>query len=302
MAFRKFSPADNPSNSDVNQYADALTALNDVGPLSLAGVIAAPAAPTVAINATAGNLNGAYLYKVTLCTGYVHSDGTLVIQGETAGGTTSASVAPVSQQVDLTNIPVGAAGTAVVARRIYRTAAGGADGTQKLVTTINDNVTTSYTDNLADASLGVAVPTGNTTGTYWNAEQLFRQDVPAAGAYKVLRRLQQGVASPADKFREVLDSSGNLIIQRWTGAAWADVAAWNVATGQVTVAATLLAAVLQANVAAGTTPVQVPNHASNPTDSVYGIAVVNGELVVNASATVKALASKDLAIALSMLF
>ncbi|MHB8928755.1 MAG: hypothetical protein ACYC9Q_14130, partial [Bacillota bacterium] len=102
MAFKSLSPGADPLNTDVQQIIAALTALHEVGPLSLAGVIAAPATPTVAINATAGNLNGAYLYKVTLCTGYVHSDGTLVIQGETPGGTTSASVNPVNQKVDLT--------------------------------------------------------------------------------------------------------------------------------------------------------------------------------------------------------
>ncbi|HEY3314999.1 MAG TPA: hypothetical protein VGL40_06935 [Bacillota bacterium] len=293
MAFKSLSPGTDPLNTDIQQIIAALTGLHDVGPISLAGVIAAPGAPTVAVNATAGLLNGAYTYKVTLVTGYVDSDGTMHLQGETPGGTTSASVAPVSQKVDLTAIPTGAAGTAAVARRIYRTAAGGADGTQKLVVTINDNVTTSYTDNLADASLGAVVPTGNTTGTYHAAEELYRQDAPGAGAYKVLRRLQQGLASPADKFREVLDSSGNLIIQRWTGAAWADVATYSVSTGQITVAGTLLASILQTSVAAGTTPVQVPNHASNPTDAVYGIDMVNGKLVVNANGTVKQLATLD---------
>lgn len=112
----------------------------------------APGAPTVAINAVAGNLNGAYTYKVT----FINSI------GETAGGTTSATVSPVNQQVNVTNISVGAAGT--TARKLYRTAAGGADGTQKLVATINDNTTTAYTDNIADGSLGATVPSATLSG------------------------------------------------------------------------------------------------------------------------------------------
>ncbi len=161
--FKQILSGTDPLASDVQQIIDALLGKNDVGALSLLAAITAPGAPTVAVNATAGNLNGTYLYKATFCTGYKDSDATVRINGETAGGTTSVSVSPVNQQVNLSNIPVGPTGT--VARRIYRTAAGGADGTQKLVTTINDNITTSWTDNLADASLGAAVPAVNTTGT-----------------------------------------------------------------------------------------------------------------------------------------
>jgi len=110
----------------------------------------APGAPTVAINTTAGNLNGTYTYKITFVTA----------QGETQGGTTSASVSPANQQVDLSAIPTGTSGV-VTARKIYRTVAGGTQ--HKLVTTINDNTTTTYTDNIADGSLGANVPTSNTT-------------------------------------------------------------------------------------------------------------------------------------------
>ena len=110
----------------------------------------APGAPTVAINTTAGNLNGTYTYEITFVTA----------QGETQGGTTSASVSPANQQVDLSAIPTGTSGV-VTARKIYRTVAGGTQ--HKLVTTINDNTTTTYTDNIADGSLGANVPTSNTT-------------------------------------------------------------------------------------------------------------------------------------------
>jgi hypothetical protein len=64
-------------------------------------------------------------------------------------------------QFALSSIPVGAA--LVTARKIYRTTANGSQ--LKLLATLGDNTTTTYTDNIADASLGVNVPTVNTTAT-----------------------------------------------------------------------------------------------------------------------------------------
>jgi hypothetical protein len=61
------------------------------------------------------------------------------------------------QQFPLT-LPIGAA--LVTGRKIYRTAAGGA--TLKLAATIADNVTTSWTDTVPDASLGTTAPVSNT--------------------------------------------------------------------------------------------------------------------------------------------
>jgi hypothetical protein len=56
----------------------------------------------------------------------------------------------VCNQVSLSAIPVGPTG--VTARKVYRTAAGGAQ--LKLIATIADNTTTTYLDAVADASLG----------------------------------------------------------------------------------------------------------------------------------------------------
>lgn len=163
MGFKAIVAGSDPLHTDVQQIIDALTGKNDVGQLSLVPPAPAPGALTVAASLSTGNLNGAYTYKVTFVTGYLNADNTLTITGETQGGTTSASVTITNVQANLTNIPTGPIGT--VARRLYRTAAGGADGTHKLAGEIDDNVTTSYTDNKADASLGAAVPTTNTTGT-----------------------------------------------------------------------------------------------------------------------------------------
>ena len=115
--------------------------------------VAAPTAPTVAVNATAGNLNGAYYYRVSYVTAV----------GETETGAVSAVVNPANQQVNLSAIPT-SSDTSVTARKIYRTTAGGSILLMKLVTTINNNTTTTYTDNIADGSLGVSEPRVNTTG------------------------------------------------------------------------------------------------------------------------------------------
>jgi hypothetical protein len=111
-------------------------------------VLAAPGAATVAAGA-AGTPNGVYKCQVT----FVNA------QGETVGGT-EATVTVASQQINWSAIPLGP--TTTTARKLYRTAAGGATGTEKLVTTIADNTTTTFTDNVADGSLGAAVPTAST--------------------------------------------------------------------------------------------------------------------------------------------
>lgn len=116
-----------------------------------------PEAPTVALlsPAAAGALSaGAYRYRLTFVTA----------DGETDGGQASAAVTvanpSVNGQLRLTEIPLG--GAEVTARRIYRTVAGGS--AYLLVATIADNSTTAYTDNVADAALGVGIPLVNTTG------------------------------------------------------------------------------------------------------------------------------------------
>lgn len=116
----------------------------------------APTAPTVALisPAAAGNVdNGAHLYRVTFVTA----------DGETEGGTVSSSVTvadkTVNGKVTVSAIPTG--GSLVTSRKLYRTAAGGS--TYLLLATIADNTTTTYTDNIADSSLGAGAPTTNTT-------------------------------------------------------------------------------------------------------------------------------------------
>jgi hypothetical protein len=73
------------------------------------------------------------------------------------GGNNTVSAGP-KQTIPLTNIPAGPTGT--TARRIYRSPVGG--GPLKLLTTINNNTTSTYTDTTADSALGATAPASNT--------------------------------------------------------------------------------------------------------------------------------------------
>jgi hypothetical protein len=130
----------------------------DYGGLTMLGLMSPSPAPTATATGT-GVLNGTYYYEVT----YVTANG-----GET-NTSNLASVAPVNQEVSLTNIPIGPSG--VVARRIYRSTADAAYPYQGyLLTTIDDNTTTTYTDNTPDVSLGAAAPNFNTTSYISNPQ------------------------------------------------------------------------------------------------------------------------------------
>lgn len=130
-------------------------AINDLSAL----FPSAPGAANVAVNAAAGNLNGAYTYKITFVTA----------GGETEGGTTSGVVNPANEQVDLTAIPVSPSGL-TTSRGIYRTVAGGAQ--HKFVAFLAGNVVTIYTDNLADGGLLGNAPVVNTAKTINNLSQI----------------------------------------------------------------------------------------------------------------------------------
>jgi uncharacterized phiE125 gp8 family phage protein len=113
----------------------------------------APTAPTVALVVAAGIVTaGAHRYVITFVTA----------DGETEAGAVSSAVTTILAthgQVALSAIPLG--GSAVTKRRIYRTAAGGT--TYLLLYEITNNTATTYTDNIADGSLGAAAPSTNTT-------------------------------------------------------------------------------------------------------------------------------------------
>jgi len=95
-------------------------------------------APSAEIKISSGNLNGDYYYEMTYVTA----------GGEERIGARSNTISTVNQQVTLT-LPLGYDGT--TSRKIYRTTGGGS--VPMLVTTIADNTTLTYTDNIADGSL-----------------------------------------------------------------------------------------------------------------------------------------------------
>ncbi|MFC1710530.1 hypothetical protein ACFL0F_02635, partial [Patescibacteria group bacterium] len=124
----------------------------DYGHLSFTQEPAPGGSPAAAVNPAAGNLNGTYYYMVTFVT----------TDGETEPGSSFGwRVTPVDEQMDLSGIPTGS--SRVIARKIYRRKSGGV-ADYKLVDTINDNVTTIYTDNIAEGSLGAVSSYANTTG------------------------------------------------------------------------------------------------------------------------------------------
>lgn len=119
-----------------------------------------PAAPSGALAASTNLGIGAYKYAVTFV------DRT----GETLPGTQlNITTTSGNQAVNLTSIPLGPKETAgstvplTTKRRIYRTTVGGAQ--LKLLTTLNDNSTTTFNDTIVDGSLGANAPVSSTYAT-----------------------------------------------------------------------------------------------------------------------------------------
>lgn len=102
---------------------------------------------TAATAPTGTGLTGDFLYAMT-------NVNTNLVQGDLGPieGTFTAS----NENVRLTSLPVAPQSHGVSSRKIYRTADGGS--VYKLVTTINDNTTTTYDDAILDANLGLTAP------------------------------------------------------------------------------------------------------------------------------------------------
>jgi len=99
--------------------------------------------PPVISAGTSPGLTGTYEYVVTFVTA----------DGETLPSNPSNFLAVSNVKVNLTGIPTGAAGL-VTKRRLYRDKNG--TGTYRFVAEIADNTTTTYTDNIADATVAAA--------------------------------------------------------------------------------------------------------------------------------------------------
>lgn len=103
------------------------------------------AGPSVAQGA-AGNVNvGTHLWAVTFAKPGTESE---------LGPSTSFAISTSAAHASLTNVPTGPTGT--VSRNIYRTVVSGTTDF-RLVGSIADNTTTTFDDNVADATLNAAV-------------------------------------------------------------------------------------------------------------------------------------------------
>jgi hypothetical protein len=113
--------------------------------LRLISIGSAPATPPTGTITTGTNLGiGTYLYGVS----FLSPDGETNVTGMSTPVTTTTG----NQAINVASIITGPTGT--TGRNLYRTTVG-SGFPMKLVTTINDNSTTTYADTKTDASLGV---------------------------------------------------------------------------------------------------------------------------------------------------
>lgn len=152
---------------------------------------AAPTAPnggvvTISDPGTAGTLVGSYTYKFTYVTAL----------GETLLGAASGTATPDApgEVVALSTIPTAPASAGVLARRIYRTKAGGSE--YFLVDQISNNTTTTYTDNIADTQLVTHGPLVNTAG----GQTVSLSSIDTGGAGTTSRRIYRTKAGGSAYF------------------------------------------------------------------------------------------------------
>lgn len=163
---------------------NAWLAQSDVGALSLCAPQTTPIAPTV-VSGTSGNLNGAYDWKVVLITGFQNPDGSYWVNGfapSSANGTFTLT----NQQANLSSIATVSTGT--IGRAIYRTKAGGAAGTEQFAGIIWNNSATTWTDNVADNTLGTGMPTSSSSPAVYGVTSvgtLFSDSLTSSAAWTV---------------------------------------------------------------------------------------------------------------------
>lgn len=180
-------------NASGESVASAKSNVVTVADKGINGKIDLTAIPTGPAGTTARNIYrtvagdaGAWLLVGTI------ADNATVVYLDNVADVALGAAAPVAtgSRIDVAAIPVGPAGT--TARKLYRSATGDA-GPWLLLTTIADNATVIFADNVADGTLGAAAPvtTGGTatvtitagpTGTV--SRKLYRTDTGDGGAWK----------------------------------------------------------------------------------------------------------------------
>jgi hypothetical protein len=163
-----------------------------------------PTATMTVGTSSAGALTGSYNWKMTA----VNSN--LV---ESDVGPISASWTGAAESASLTALQTFAASYGVNTRKIYRTVAGGS--TFKLVTTIADNTTTTYTDNTADGSLGANAPTDQAVPPKYKAvifhqSRLFMLD-PTNPNFLWYTELNNPYVVKTDNFIKIGDKTSDLL-------------------------------------------------------------------------------------------
>lgn len=158
-----------------------------------------------AASGAVGTLTGDYQYKVA----YVNS---LLVVGNPSSFT--ATLAVVSGKVDLTSIPVAPQSFGVASRNVYRNEAGGT--TYKLMTTIADNTTATFTDNVDDSALGAAAKSDNGLPPNWHIikafqERLFVVDQSTNPQYLYYSELGEPFTFGSANFIKIADGDGENI-------------------------------------------------------------------------------------------
>lgn len=152
------------NGGDAVYTTDASGNVTGLSGVSLGNYSAGPSAPisdvVLADSGVVGLPNGQYWGKVTFVT----------VAGETDSiASIGASLTVANKKINWYSIPVSTDPT-VISRNLYRTVAGADSVTDPreyfLAGTITNNTTTTYVDNLADGSLGVAIPGANTAAPY----------------------------------------------------------------------------------------------------------------------------------------
>lgn len=163
-----------------------------------------PTTTMTVATSSAGVLTGDYNYKLV----YVNSQSV-----ESDVGPVTATHTAGSTRILISAIPTAPQSFGVSSRRLYRTVAGGS--TFKRLTTINDNTTTTYEDNIADGSLGVTAPTDKGIPPKYNTmvyhrDRIFCND-PDNPNYVWYSGLQEPYTYSASDFRTFGDKSLNIV-------------------------------------------------------------------------------------------
>lgn len=163
-----------------------------------------PTSTMTAATSSNGTLTGDYLYRLT----FVNSQSV-----ESDVGPVMATFTAASEEISVTSIPVAPQSYGISTRRLYRTEAGGS--TYKLVATINDNTTTSYTDNNDDAELGADAPTDQGVPPNWEFATTFQDRIfcndPSNRNYMWYSELGNPYVFKATNFQRVGNNSGQLL-------------------------------------------------------------------------------------------